>query len=118
MGTLHRQRKAPHVLVRIKNELELSQAEIPDAFGITLDTFKNIVHGRQKAWDKHARIISDKTGVAFKCLVANNARKPLLAVAGKKWTANDFALPIAARHLSELERNLSRDGTRCNGSES
>src|ERR1035437_5011329 len=109
MEKLHRRKKQKpeHVLVRIKNELELSQAEIPESLGISLDTFKNIVNGKVKSWDKHAKIVSQVTGVSAKSLLANDPQTPLLATNGKRWTAQKYRAEIAARHLGDLERERS-----------
>lgn len=110
MKTLHQgaERKSEHVLIRIKNDLELSQAEIPEWFGISLDTFKNIAHRNPKSWIKHARIISRSVGVTLKCLLANNPRKPLVADDGGLWTAQKYKAGIAARNVNDLVRERSR----------
>jgi hypothetical protein len=110
MKKLHRlkKRKPEHVLVWIKNELDLSQAEIPEYFNLTLDTFKNIVYGKLKSWDKYARIVSLATGISVKSLLANNPRRPLLTNDGKQWTAQEYRAGIAARYVGDLVRERSR----------
>ena len=110
MKKLHRtkKQKPEHVLARIKNDLELRQDEIPEGLGISLDTFKNIVNGKVKSWDKHAQLISHATGITVKCLLANNPRKPLLATDGKRWTAQEYQPEIAARHLGNMVLERSR----------
>lgn len=105
----HRLNQKPeHVLVRVKNELNLSQAEIPEHLGIPLATFKNIVHGNVEHWDEHAKKISYATGIAIKCLLENNPRKPLLTTDGKRWTAQEYAPGIAWRSVENLVRERSR----------
>jgi plasmid maintenance system antidote protein VapI len=103
-------RKPEHILVRVKNELNLSQAEIPEHLGIPLATFKNIVHGVVKRWDEHAKKISHTTGIAVKCLLENNPRKPLQTTDGKQWTAQEYAPGIAWRTVLDvvLERSRGR----------
>lgn len=111
MKHLHRQRKKrkpQHVLVWIKNELQLSQAEIPETLGIPLATFKNIVNGKLKSWEKHALTVSRATGIAGKSLLAKNPRKPLLTDDGKRWTAQGFAPGIAWRTVGDIVRGRSR----------
>ncbi len=110
MKKLHRLKKwkPEHVLVRIKNELDLSQAEIPEYFNLTLDTFKNIVHGRVKSWDKYAATVSRATGVAVKSLLENSPRKPLLGTDGKQWTAQKYRAGIVSQHLGNLVTERSR----------
>jgi transcriptional regulator with XRE-family HTH domain len=100
--------KPKHVLFRIKNELKLSQAEIPESLGISLDTFKNIVQGKVKSWNEHATNVSRAAGVSVKSLLANDAQKPLLANDGKRWTAQKYQAGIAARYVGDLVRERSR----------
>src|ERR1700685_1493049 len=102
MKKLH-YRKQEHVLNRIKNELGLSQGDIPDYMGISLDTFKNIVYGRARSWDEHAEKISFVTFVAKKSLLANDSKKPLLAVDGSRWNAKKVKAFIAGRYLSSAQ---------------
>jgi transcriptional regulator with XRE-family HTH domain len=110
MKKLHRSKKQKpeHVLARIKNELDLSQAEIPEGLGISLDTFKNILREKSKHWDKHARIVSQATGISVKSLLANNPKRPLLTSDGKRWTAQEYQPGIWARHLGDMVRERSR----------
>ena len=110
MKKLHRtkKQKPEHVLARIKNDLELRQDEIPEGLGISLDTFKNIVNGKVKSWDKHAQLISHATGITVKSLLANNPQKPLLATDGKRWTAQEYKAGIAARYLGNKVQERSR----------
>lgn len=107
MKKLH-QSKSGHVLNRIKNELGLSQADIPDFMGINLDTFKNIVYGRAKSWNEHAEKISFLTFVAKKSLLANDPKKPLLAVDGSRWNAKKVKAFMAGRYLSGVQSEISR----------
>jgi hypothetical protein len=108
MKKLHRRpkQKPKHVLVRIKNDLQLSQDEIHEWLGISLDTFKNIVHGKVDSWEKHAAKISRITGIAVKSLLEN--QKSLMAIDGKIWTAQKYAPGIAWRNARELVRERSR----------
>lgn len=110
MKTLHQgaKRKLEHVLVRIKNALELSQAEIPEWFGISLDTFKNIAYRNPKSWDKYAAVVSRNIGVSVKSLLANDPRKPLIGNDEKTWTAEKYKAGIAARNVNDLVRERSR----------
>jgi hypothetical protein len=106
---LRRKKQKPeHVLVWLKNELNLSQAEIPDYLGISLATFKNIVQEKVKSWDRHAAQVQQAIGVSAKSLLANNPRKPLMATDGKRWTARKYKAGIARRYEGDLIRERSR----------
>ena len=100
-----KKRKAAHILTRIKIELELSQASIPDVLGISLDSFKRITTGRRKKWEKEAQIISLKTGVAVKCLLGNQVR--IAATDGSQWTGEKGKLISMGQNANDLQIKAS-----------
>jgi transcriptional regulator with XRE-family HTH domain len=96
--------KNVHLLARLRNELDLSQADVGAKIGVTERTIRRIELGSQKLTAALAERIGDSYDIDPDCLMKNDLEKGLRTRDGRPWDAKT-RLQIRTRLLrwGELE---------------
>jgi transcriptional regulator with XRE-family HTH domain len=95
-----------HVLAQVRQQTELTQAQLAKLLGVALITVQRIEQGSLALSEELALRIQSELDVSASYLLANDPSTPMVAATGAKWRKRHFELVQGSRYAAKAEKPI------------